>query len=131
MIILLPFGKVINMEENILHAAYQLMDALKEDPRVVKLNDLEEQLNNNDEAKILSYKMDMASVEYSDALKHFLNKSEEIKPYIKALQDSKIKLNELDIVKEYNKAYKDVKDLINKINDEIFNEFRIPLTFKN
>lgn len=119
------------MEENILHAAYQLMDALKEDPRVVKLNDLEEQLNNNDEAKILSYKMDMASVEYSDALKHFLNKSEEIKPYIKALQDSKIKLNELDIVKEYNKAYKDVKDLINKINDEIFNEFRIPLTFKN
>ena len=110
------------MEEAILLKAINLSNELKSDERVKKLNQLEAKLNNNDEAKVLSYQMDVASMHYSDALKIYAKDSEEIKPYIKALSSAKEKLNSLPIVKEYNQAYLEVKKLYNEINQIVFDD---------
>ena len=59
------------MVSNIYLLAGELKDLLDNDERIVRLNKLEKQMNENEEVMALSYQKDLAVSSYSDALNHY------------------------------------------------------------
>ena len=110
------------MVSNIYLLAGELKDLLDNDERIIRLNKLENELNNNEEVMALSYQKDLAVSAYSDALNHFANDSEEIKKYQHELFLKKEALDNHPLVKSYLKAYSEVRDLYFQINEILFND---------
>ena len=110
------------MVSNIYLLAGELKDLLDNDERLIRLNKLENELNNNEEVMALSYQKDLAVSSYSDALNHYANNSEEIKKYQHELFLKKEALDNHPLVKEYLKAYSEVRDLYFQINEILFND---------
>lgn len=113
------------MVSNIYLLAGELKDLLDNDERLIRLNKLENELNNNEEVMALSYQKDLAVSAYSDALNHFANNSEEIKEYQHELFLKKEALDNHPLVKEYLKAYSEVRDLYFQINEILFNDLSL------
>lgn len=113
------------MVSNIYLLAGELKDLLNNDERLIRLNKLENELNNNEEVMALSYQKDLAVSAYSDALNHFANNSEEIKKYQHELFIKKEALDNHPLVKEYLKAYSEVRDLYFQINEILFNDLSL------
>lgn len=113
------------MVSNIYLLAGELKDLLDNDERIIRLNTLENELNNNEEVMVLSYQKDLAVSAYSDALNHFANNSEEIKEYQHELFLKKEALDNHPLVKEYLKAYSEVRDLYFQINEILFNNLTL------
>ncbi len=113
------------MVSNIYLLAGELKDLLDNDERLIRLNKLENELNNNEEVMALSYQKDLAVSAYSDALNHFANDSEEIKQYQHELFLKKEALDNHPLVKEYLKAYSEVRDLYFQINEILFNDLSL------
>ena len=118
------------MVSNIYLLAGELKDLLDNDERIIRLNKLENELNNNEEVMALSYQKDLAVSAYSDALNHFANNSEEIKKYQHELFLKKEALDNHPLVKEYLKAYSEVRDLYFQINEILFNDSSLHLKEK-
>ena len=110
------------MVSNIYLLAGELKDLLDNDERIIRLNKLENELNNNEEVMALSYQKDLAVSSYSDALNHFANDSEEIKKYQHELFLKKEALDNHPLVKSYLKAYSEVRDLYFQVNEILFND---------
>ena len=110
------------MVSNIYLLAGELKDLLDNDERIIRLNKLENELNNNEEVMALSYQKDLAVSAYSDALNHFANNSEEMKKYQHDLFLKKEALDNHPLVKEYLKAYSEVRDLYFQVNEILFND---------
>ena len=113
------------MVSNIYLLAGELKDLLDNDERIIRLNKLENELNNNEEVMALSYQKDLAVSSYSDALNHFANNSEEIKKYQHELFLKKEALDNHPLVKSYLKAYSEVRDLYFQINEILFNDLSL------
>ena len=113
------------MVSNIYLLAGELKDLLDNDERLIRLNKLENELNNNEEVMALSYQKDLAVSSYSDALNHFANNSEEMKKYQHELFLKKEALDNHPLVKEYLKAYSEVRDLYFQINEILFNDLSL------
>lgn len=113
------------MTDSLLNKLEELKKLLDNDQRILILNKLDEELSNNEEVMRLSYKKDMASIEFDDALKHFSESSNEVKQAQKKLYNAKLELDSHPLVRKYNKAYIDVKDLYSLINKEIFGDFAV------
>ena len=113
------------MVSNIYLLAGELKDLLDNDERIIRLNKLENELNNNEEVMALSYQKDLAVSSYSDALNHFANNSPEIKKYQHDLFLKKEALDNHPLVKEYLKAYSEVRDLYFQINEILFNDLSL------
>lgn len=113
------------MVSNIYLLAGELKDLLDNDERLIRLNKLENELNNNEEVMALSYQKDLAVSSYSDALNHYANNSEEIKKYQHELFLKKEALDNHPLVKEYLKAYSEVRDLYFQINEILFNDLSL------
>lgn len=113
------------MVSNIYLLAGELKDLLDNDERLIRLNKLENELNNNEEVMALSYQKDLAVSAYSDALNHFANDSEEIKQYQHELFLKKEALDNHPLVKSYLKAYSEVRDLYFQINEILFNDLSL------
>ena len=113
------------MVSNIYLLAGELKDLLDNDERIIRLNKLEKELNNNEEVMALSYQKDLAVSSYSDALNHFANDSKEIKQYQHELFLKKEALDNHPLVKEYLKAYSEVRDLYFQINEILFNDLSL------
>ena len=113
------------MVSNIYLLAGELKDLLDNDARIIRLNKLENELNNNEEVMALSYQKDLAVSAYSDALNHFANDSKEIKQYQHELFLKKEALDNHPLVKEYLKAYSEVRDLYFQINEILFNDLSL------
>ena len=111
------------MSNDVFIKASELKEKLNNDPRVVLLNQLEQEMNDSEEVMALAYQKDMASVAYSDILNHYSEDSEEAKSALKKLHEAKLKLDSHPLVKQYLKAYSDVRDLYNEINMVIFSDF--------
>lgn len=118
------------MVSNIYLLAGELKDLLDNDERIIRLNKLENELNNNEEVMALSYQKDLAVSAYSDALNHFANDSEEIKKYQHELFLKKEALDNHPLVKSYLKAYSEVRDLYFQINEILFNDLSLHLKEK-
>lgn len=113
------------MVSNIYLLAGELKDLLDNDERLIRLNTLENELNNNEEVMALSYQKDLAVSAYSDALNHFANDSKEIKQYQHELFLKKEALDNHPLVKSYLKAYSEVRDLYFQINEILFNDLSL------
>ena len=118
------------MVSNIYLLAGELKDLLDNDERIIRLNKLENELNNNEEVMALSYQKDLAVSSYSDALNHFANNSEEMKKYQHELFLEKEALDNHPLVKSYLKAYSEVRDLYFQINEILFNDLSLHLKEK-
>ena len=118
------------MVSNIYLLAGELKDLLDNDERIIRLNKLENELNNNEEVMALSYQKDLAVSSYSDALNHYANNSEEIKKYQHELFLKKEALDNHPLVKSYLKAYSEVRDLYFQINEILFNDLSLHLKEK-
>ena len=113
------------MDDKLYESLVLLKEGIEKDPRVIRLNELDEKLNHNEEVMVLSYKKDTANTFYNDALKFFKEDSKEVKDAQKALYEAKLNLNNHPLVKEYNEAYKEVRLLYEMINKELFNDFNL------
>lgn len=113
--------------EDIYSLAYELKDLLTSDERIILLNKLEAQMNENEEVMALAYQKDLAVSSYNDALNHFGENSKEAKD---AHHQLYLKKNELDnhpLVRDYLKAYSAVRDLYFNINDILFSNLSVHL----
>lgn len=111
------------MQSNLVNNLYKLKEEIEKDKRVVLLNSLEDELNNNEDVMRLAYKKDMCLVDYEDALKFFKSDSKEVSLAQEKLYKAKLELDSHPLVIKYNKAYKDVRLLYKKISFELFGEF--------
>ena len=111
------------MSKDIYQKASDFKESLDNDPRILLLNKLEKEINENEEVMALAYQKDMASVKYSDILSHFSQESKEAKQALKELSLAKEKLNSHPLVKEYLKVYGEVRDLYMEINEVLFSDF--------
>ena len=105
----------------------KLKESLNNDQRIIRLNELEKKMDENEEVMALAYKKDMASIEYSDALNHYPENSEEVQKALQKLHESKLNLDNHPLVKEYLVAYKEVRELYAKINEILFSNFAAEL----
>ena len=115
------------MSEDIYLKAEQLKKEISNDPRVIRLNELEKEMNDSEEVMALAYKKDMAAVNYSDILNHFSNESKEAQEALKVLHQAKLDLDNHPLVKKYLKAYKEVRELYGDINEILFSNFSASL----
>lgn len=111
------------MEKDIYLKAENLKELLEKDPRIMKLNELEKKMDEDEEVMALAYKKDMVAVNYSDVLNHFKEDSNEAQKALKELHEAKLNLDNHPLVKEYMKAYVEVRDLYNQINKILFANF--------
>ena len=112
------------MNIELINSLTKLKEAINNDPRVLKLNELDNKLNNDEEVMRLSYKKDMASVSYEDALKHFPENSKEVRDAQRRLHEAKLNLDNNELVKKYNQAYKEVRLMYEMINESLFAKFK-------
>jgi len=105
------------MDDYLLKQTYQLKDALLSDFRVVKLNEIEKEMEKNEEVMRLSYLKDVAITKYCD-IPDMLKEDKEIA--FKQISIAKENLQNHPLVKEYLKAFKEVRELYNEINVSLF-----------
>lgn len=115
------------MKNDILEISYELKEELKNDPRVILLNELENEMNNNDEVIALAYRKDIAADNYADMVRLFKDDSEEAKAAMKSLSNAKANLDNHPLVKKYMEAYKSVRELYNSINETLFSSLSAEL----
>ena len=111
--------------DDIYSLSYELKDLLTSDPRIIRLNELEKKMNENEEVMVLSYQKDVAVSEYSDALNHFARDSEEVKKAQHNLHIKKEALDNHPLVREYLAAYSEVRDLYYQLNDILFSNLNL------
>ena len=112
------------MDKDIYSKAENLKELLNKDPRVIRLNELDKKMDDDEEVMALAYKKDIAATKYSDTLNHFFEDSEEAKKALKELHEAKLNLDNHPLVKEYMKAYIEVRDLYAEINEILFSNFQ-------
>ncbi len=108
------------MEKDIYSLAVLLKEKINQQEDVIRLNELEKEMNNNDEVISLAYQKDLAASNYSDVLNHFTKDSSEANNALKALYDAKKKLESHPLVREYLQTYQKVRELYEHINNELF-----------
>ena len=92
------------LKENIVNS-YEYRNLLK----------AEKEMEQSNEVMILSYKKDMAIVDYEDALKHYSRNSIEVLKAEKILSEAAYNLNQHPLVK----SYKENLDKLNQLYEEI------------
>ena len=113
------------MDVKIYSLAFELKELLSHDERITLLDSLEKKLNENEEVMTLAYQKDLAATNYSDALNHFSENSEEVKKAQKELHEKKKTLDSHPLVREYLDAYSKVRDLYFLINEILFSNLSI------
>ena len=108
------------MNEELLDLVYKLKDSLAKDSRIIKLNELEEKMNNSIDVVKLASKKEAASDDYNFALSHFAKDSKEVEEAQKKLYEAKKELDLNPVVQEYMEQYKIVRDYYKEINDILF-----------
>lgn len=113
------------MDIKIANKCDELRKTIKNDPRVILLDEIEKKMSDDKKVMALSYRKDVAVDEYNDALNHF---GEDNEITIKARQkayEAKKNLDLHPLVKEYNKAYSEIRILYKEINDILFDDFKV------
>lgn len=111
--------------DDIYSLSYELKDLLTNDPRIIRLNELEKKMNASEEVMALAYQKDVSATEYSDALNHFAKDSEEVKKAQHNLHTKKEALDNHPLVRDYLKAYSEVRDLYFELNDILFSRLNL------
>ena len=115
------------MAEDIYLKAEHLKQSLNNDPRIIRLNELEKKMNDDEEVMALAYQKDVAATNYSDVLKYYSEDSEQAKEALKKLHYAKLALDSHPLVIEYLCAYKEVRELYEQVNEILFANFNSSL----
>ena len=115
------------MAKDIYEATYELKDLLSQDERIIRLNNLEQKMKNDDEVIALAYQKDLAVSNYSDTLKHFSEDSEEAKKAQHEMYLKKLALDTHPLVRQYLNAYKEVRDLYIQMNALLFDGLNLKM----
>lgn len=118
------------MNELLLSKIYDLKEAIDNDPRIILLKEKEAIMENNDEVMLLSYYYSRAQDDYSDALKYYVEGSEELKEYQRKLFKAKEKLDSHPLVQDYLKAYQEVRLMYENIESTLITPFKSKITCK-
>jgi cell fate (sporulation/competence/biofilm development) regulator YlbF (YheA/YmcA/DUF963 family) len=113
--------------QDIYSLSYELKELLSQDERVVLLNKLEKEMNDNEEVMALAYQKDLAISNLSDAINHFGENSEEAKKAQHELFLKKEALDNHPLVRDYLKAYQEVRELYFNLNDILFSNLRLKM----
>ena len=108
------------MTEELLNLVYKLKESLSKDEEILKLEELENKMNNSLEVAKLASIKENASDNYNFALNHFKKDSEEVEIAQKKLYEAKKELDLNPLVVEYVNQYKIVRDFYNRINEILF-----------
>ena len=114
----------VSMDEKIFSLTDELKKEMDNDPRFLKLQEIEEKMNNDEEVMRLAYQKDLKSDRYNDLLKIYDDKHPLVVSARKELVEAKTNLESHPLVKEYLKAYAEVKMLLYKVNDILFGDFK-------
>lgn len=106
--------------QDIYSLSYELKRAIEEDPRIIHLNRIEKEMNENEEVMALTYKKDRANDDYSDALNHFKEDNPIVIETQKRFYETKKNLESHPVVREYLSAYQQVRILYEEINKLLF-----------
>lgn len=112
------------MEKELAVALVSLASALKEDPRVQRLNALEARLMADPQVIELTKKKDAAERDYEDCLVYLKENDPKALSLQKALYLCKKALDEYPLVAKYNAAYIPVRDLYMAVDDILYAPFR-------
>lgn len=112
------------MEKELADSLTSLRQALVSDPRLLRLNELEREVNADPTVRELSKKLDDLERQYEDVLAYRKPTDPEAISLQKSLYLAKETLDMNPVVKEYNEAYVVVRDLYMQIDDIIFGDFR-------
>ncbi len=113
--------------QDIYSLSYELKELLSQDERVVLLNKLEKEMNDNEEVMALAYQKDLAISNLSDAINHFGENSEEAKKAQHELFLKKEALDNHPLVRDYLKAYQEVRELYFNLNDILFSNLSLKM----
>ncbi|MDY4936779.1 MAG: YlbF family regulator [Candidatus Onthovivens sp.] len=105
------------MDEKLVEKLSLLKTAIINSKEYQEFIEIEKKLTSNEEVMVLSYKKDMALVEYEDGLKHYSKNSQELININKNLAEATYNLNNHPLVKEYKKKL----DALNKLYLEVEN----------
>ena len=106
--------------EKVFELAYQLKSLLDNDERIIKCNELEKIMSNDEVAMKLSYKKDLAVDSYDFAISHFPKDSIEVSKAQKEMHQAKLELDNCESVRNYLEAYSKVRDLYMEMNNILF-----------
>ncbi len=112
------------MDEKILNLSYELKELLNSDPRILRLNELEKEMENDKEVQLLSLKKDDANTKYNDMVRYYGEKSKEAESALESFYLAKKSLDEHPKVRDYLKAYQEVRLLLEEVNNILFNEYQ-------
>lgn len=112
------------MDDILLKSINRLNDEIKNDPRVMHLEQLSKEIDNSCEVRKLSAIMNEKASLYEDAIKHFGEDSQYTKKCQRELYIAKKNLDEIPLVISYNKAYQQVRLLYEEINNSLFSPFQ-------
>lgn len=118
--------KVYNtyMDEKILILTEKLKNAMENDPRFLRLKEIEEIMNDDESVMRLAYRKDMENDKYNDLLKIYDENHPLVKQAQKALYDANQELNNHPVVKSYMAVYLEVKMVLHQVNNILFADFK-------
>jgi len=112
------------MNKNLYESISNLKTAIRNSGEYKALVLQNELLEKSDEVKVLSYRKDVAIMEYEDALKHFHRNSVEVLNTEKRMSKAIYDLNNHKLVKEYNLCFANLNKVFEHINEELFDFFK-------
>lgn len=113
------------MNEKLLNDSIELRSKILNSEEYKAVDSKNKEMESSDEVKILSYKKDMAIMNYEDALKHYDKNSIEVINAEKNMAKAIYNLNNRPIVKEYNKAFAELAAIYKNINFELFDFYKM------
>ena len=112
------------MNERIFDLASRLNKSLLDNPKVIELNKLEEELNNSYEVYLLSQKKDECLQIYTQMKDIYPDGHIEVINALKNLKEAKENLSNHPLVKSYLSIYNEVRDLYMEVDDILFSSFK-------
>lgn len=108
------------MKEELLEKLILLKTEILNSSEYQNFTKAEQILTSNEEVMILTYKKDMALLEYEDGLKHYSKNSKELINLNKNLAKATYNLNSHPIVVEYKKQLNNLNKLYLEIENTIY-----------
>ena len=109
------------MNEELLNQISILKENIVNSDEYRNLLKAEKEMEQSNEVMILSYKKDMAIVDYEDTLKHYSRNSIEVLKAEKILSETAYNLNQHPLVKSYKENLDKLNQLYEEIDKIIFN----------
>ena len=113
------------MNEKLLNDSIELRNKVLNSEEYKNVDSKNKEMESSDEVKILSYKKDMAIMNYEDTLKYYDKNSIEVINAEKDMAKAIYNLNNHPLVKEYNKAFAELAAIYKNINLELFGFYRM------